>query len=145
MFLKKESKEFNNHLISPDLQSLSDHVPLLVFIIVEEEFIQEKKWSIVRNSDKEKEFVNELICRLESMETTNITNCKQLEHVTQEFAFIIEDLWNKFSKLINITKILKAWWNKEYNRDFAIYHMSKSRNNWMKYRKTVKIAKKTLF
>jgi len=43
MFLKTGSDEFNKHLISPDLQSLSDHVPLLVSIIVEKEFIQEKK------------------------------------------------------------------------------------------------------
>ena len=82
MFFKTGSEEFNNHLISPDLQSLLDYVPLLVSIIIEEEFIQEKKWSIVRNSDKEKEFINEIICRLESTEITNITNCKQLEHIT---------------------------------------------------------------
>ena len=82
MFFKTGSEEFNNHLISPDLQSLLDYVPLLVSIIIEEEFIQEKKWSIVRNSDKEKEFINEIICRLESTEITHITNCKQLEHIT---------------------------------------------------------------
>lgn len=51
----------------------------------------------------------------------------------------------QISKLINVTKRLKAWWNKEYNRDFATYHMFKSKTNWMKYRKTVKMAKKLFF
>ena len=40
---------------------------------------------------------------------------------------------------------MKAWWNKKYNRDLVTYHMSKSRTDWMKYKKTVKIAKKLLF
>ena len=47
IFLRTRLKEFNNHLISPDLQSLLD--PLSVSIIVEKEFILEKKWSIIRN------------------------------------------------------------------------------------------------
>jgi len=53
-------EEFNNHHISPNLQSLSNHAHLLVSVIIEKEFIQERKQSIVRNSKKEKEKVNEL-------------------------------------------------------------------------------------
>ena len=76
---------------------------------------------------------------------TNIINCKQLEHVIQKLISTIKDLWNKFSKLINITKKSKTWWNKECNRDLAIYYTSKSRTDWMKYRKIVKIAKRLFF
>ena len=53
-------EEFNNHHISPNLQSLSNHAHLLVSVIIEKEFIQKRKQSIVRNSKKEKEIVNEL-------------------------------------------------------------------------------------
>jgi len=35
---------------------------------------------------------------------TNILNNDTLEHVTQEFATIIKDFCNKYSKLVNITK-----------------------------------------
>ena len=35
---------------------------------------------------------------------TDILNNDTLEHVTQKFAIIIKDFWNKYSKLINITK-----------------------------------------
>jgi len=62
-----------------------DHILLLVFITLEEEFIQEKKRYLVENSDKE------------------------IECITQEFVLIAEDLWNKFSKLVNITQRSKVW------------------------------------
>jgi len=40
---------------------------------------------------------------------TNIHNHKMLEKIIQEFAFIIEKLWYKYSKNINITKCSKIW------------------------------------
>jgi len=39
MFLHAELEEFNNHQISPNLQSPSNYAPLSVSIIIEEEFI----------------------------------------------------------------------------------------------------------
>ena len=67
MSLRIGLEEFKNHIISPDLWSLLDHALLLVFITLEEEFIQEKKKYLVKNSDKEKEFINELRYRLSSV------------------------------------------------------------------------------
>ena len=46
---------------------------------------------------------------LHDINMTNILNYKMLEYVTQEFTFIAENLWNKYSKLVNITKHSKAW------------------------------------
>ena len=82
MFLQAESEEFNNHQISPDLQSSSNHTSLSVFIIIEEEFIQERKQSIIRNSKKEKEFINELRNKISIVDMTNIISCNMLEHIT---------------------------------------------------------------
>jgi len=82
MFLQAKSEEFNNHQISPDLQSSSNHTSLSVFIIIEEEFIQERKQSIVRNSKKEKEFINELRNKISIMDMTNIISYNMLEHIT---------------------------------------------------------------
>jgi len=42
MFLHAELEEFNNHQISPNLQSPSNYAPLSVLIIIEEEFILKK-------------------------------------------------------------------------------------------------------
>jgi len=63
----------------------------LVSIILEKEFIQEKKQFIIRNSDKEKEFVNKLRDRLGFIAITNIISCKILEYIIQAFASIVED------------------------------------------------------
>jgi len=82
IFLRTESEKFNNHLISLDSWSPLDYVSLLMSIIMEKEFIQEKKWFIIRNSNQEKEFVNKLRYRIGLIETTNITNCEKLEHIT---------------------------------------------------------------
>ena len=79
MFLWAGPVEFDNYEISPDLQSPLNHAHLSISIIVEKESIQEKKRFIIRNSDKEKEYINKLRNRLGSMETTNITSCKTLD------------------------------------------------------------------
>jgi len=73
-------------------------------ITIEEEFIQKKKQSIIRNSNKEKEFIKKYRNRIGSIEMTNIADCDMFKCITQEFATIVEDLWDKFLKLVNITK-----------------------------------------
>jgi len=86
------------------LKSLSDHAHLLVSIIIKEKFIQEIKQTIIKNSKEEKELAKELRNKICNINITNNLNSDTLEYVTQEFATIIEDLWNKYFKLINITK-----------------------------------------
>jgi len=81
MFLYANAEEFNNHIISLDLQSSSDYASLSVYIIIEEETIQDRKQNIVKNSEEEKEFVNELRNRISYIDTTNIYDCKMLERV----------------------------------------------------------------
>ena len=51
----------------------------------------------------------------------------------------------KYSKLINITKHSKSWWNEEYNKDLAIYKSSKSIEDWKMFQKTVKSTKRAFF
>jgi len=82
MFLYANIKEFNNHAISPDLQSLSNHTSLLVCIIIEEETIQNRKQAIVKNSGEEKEFINKLRNRISCIDMMNIHNSNILEEVT---------------------------------------------------------------
>jgi len=105
IFLYANIEEFNNHIILPDFWGLSDHTSLSVYIIIKEEF---RKLAIVKNSEKEKEFINELRNKVSYIDTTNIYNCEMLEEVIQELASIIKKLWYKHSKYGNITKYSKA-------------------------------------
>jgi len=100
-----------------------------------------KKQTIIKNSKEEKEFINKLRNKISNIDTTNILNSDILECVTQEFAIIAEDFWNKYSKLINITKYSKEWWNKECNRNLATYQASRRKRDWINYKKMVRMVK----
>ena len=54
MFLQVDAEEFNNHQILPDLWNPSNHTSLSVYIIIEEEIIQDRKQTIIKNSEEEK-------------------------------------------------------------------------------------------
>ena len=141
MFFWANAKEFNNHSIPPRIWEPFNHTSLIVHITIKEEFIQDKKWAIVKNNKKEKVFVNELRNIVGYIDLTNISNHEALEEIIQAFASFVEKLWYKYSKNINITQHSEAWWNNEYNRDITTYHTLRSKIDWIKYRNIVKIAK----
>lgn len=109
MFLRVNSEEIDTHSILSDLQSFSDYALLIVDIIISKEFIQDKYWTIIKNSKEEDSFVNELKNIVGNINTTNIPGRELLERIVQEFALISENLWNKYSKYVRITKHFKTW------------------------------------
>ena len=109
MFLQVNSKEINTHFILPNLQSPSDHALLMIDIIISEEYIQNKQWTIIKHSEKEEGFVNEVKNIVDNIDTTYILDSKMVEKIVQEFVTFLENLWNKYSKCVNITKHSKAW------------------------------------
>ena len=58
-FLYSNSIETNNHHILLELWYLSNYTPLIVNISITEEFIQQKHWTIIRNSEEEANFISE--------------------------------------------------------------------------------------
>jgi len=52
--------------------------------------------------------MKELKARISNVETSNIYSCEMLETITQKFASIVEKLWYKYSKPVNITKYFKT-------------------------------------
>jgi len=45
---------------------------------------------------------------VDNIDTTNISDSKLLKRIVQEFMAISENLWNKYSKCVKITKHSKA-------------------------------------
>jgi len=82
IFFCADAEEFNNNLISLNICSLSNHALLSVCIIIKEEVIQDKKQTIIKNSEEEKEFINKIRNRISCISTTNILNSNILEGVT---------------------------------------------------------------
>lgn len=66
--------------------------------------------------------------KLDSIKIFNITSQEILKRINQEFTSIAKDLWNKYLKLVSITKRFKAWWMEECNEDlfFLIIRFKKS-------------------
>ena len=56
MFLQANSLKIEKHFILSDLHSPSDYAFLTVDIIIEEEFIQDKQRTIIKNSEEEEKF-----------------------------------------------------------------------------------------
>jgi len=62
----------------------------MVNISINKKFIQDKWWSIIRNSKEEEEkFVTELMFTLENINITDISNKGSLENIVQEYARIL--------------------------------------------------------
>ena len=81
IFLRPKSSEYNNHTIYSDLRLTSDHTLLTVDISIFEEQIQTRRYMLIKNSNEENNFVNELIENIKEMNTTCICNKTILEQI----------------------------------------------------------------
>ena len=145
MFLWPESLEHNNHTIHPDWRLTSDHAPLTVNISIFEEYIQIRKCMLVKNSEEKNSFINKLMEAIKETNTDNIHNKDILKQIIQEIASTIERIWYRHSKIINITKHSKEWWNEHCHRDLKNYQWSRCINDWKRFRSTIKKTKHNFF
>ena len=75
-------------------------------------------------------FIKEVIASLKNLGMSNVLDIPNLERVVNDFANIINNAWTKNSKIINITKHTKSWWDNKYNKDLAKYRASKNIKDW---------------
>jgi len=102
----------------------------LIIIPIAEENIDLCKRTITKNSDEEELFIKEVIASFTKLDTSNISDISKFERVVNDFANIIDNAWTKNSKIINITKHVKSWWNDNCNKDLAKYRSSKNIKDW---------------
>jgi len=145
IFLQCDSLELNTHLIHPEWCLTSNHASLIIIIPIVEEHIVTHKRTITKNSDEEVEFINEVIASFAKVDISNIVNISELEEAISNFANIVNYSWTKYSKLVNITKYSKSWWNDKCNQDLANYRSSKSIESWKSFQRTVKSMKREFF
>jgi len=82
---------------------------LTVDIAIIEKHIQTKKCIIIKNNEKERNFITELIKIIKYLNTEQISSKEILEWIVQQFADNTERTWFKHSRNVNITKHLKLW------------------------------------
>ena len=125
IFLRPTFLEFNNHSIHPDWRLISDCAPLTINITILEEHIQTKKHTLVKNSKEKENFVSELIIAIKGLNMESILNVEDLKQVIQSFTNFMNRIWFENSKIINITKHFKKWWDNNCRRDLENYRVLK--------------------
>jgi len=137
--------ELNNHIIHPEWHLSSDHTPLSVTILISEEFVNMCKKSIRKDRDEEEIFVKDIISVIKKLDISNISEISILEEAVNNFAKGMDNVWNKNTKFVNITKHSKSWWNDNCSRDLNRYRLLKRLEDWKFFHKTIKNTKKTFF
>ena len=130
MFLIFRSDKLDNHSIHPDWCFALDYTLLTITIPIIEEHIQTKKCMIVKNSKEEKIFINKVIKAIKDINTSDLSNIVSLKNIVCSFTCFLERIWEKNTKIINITKYSKTWWDTNYSRNLKKYRSSKHIENW---------------
>jgi len=130
MFLHSGSSELDNHSIHPDWRLSFNHAPLTIVIPIAEEHIVSSKHSIIKDSEEESTFIKDLINSIRNIITSNISDIASLNRVVDKFASMVEVTWEKNSKVVNITRHSKSWWDESCGRDLEKYRLSKSLEDW---------------
>jgi len=118
---------------------------ILTTIPIAEENTDLRKRTIKKNSEEEKPFIKEVIPSLKNLDMSNVLDIPNLERVVNNFANIIDNAWTKNSKIVNITKHAKSWWDNKCNKDLAKYRALKNIEDWKTFQKTIKNTKQSFF
>jgi len=127
MFLHSSSRELNNYLIHPEWHLTSDHASLTITIIIIKESVNSTKHSIIKDSNKETAFINDVTLSIRNLNVSNLFDIASLDNVINNFANKVNNAWEKSSKIINITKHSKSWWNENCNRSSKLQVVKESR------------------
>ena len=82
---------------------------------------------------------------IREINTSDLSDIKSLENVVHALAYSMKSIWEKNSKIVNITKHSKSWWDANYSRDLEKYKLIKHIKNWKQFKKTVKYTKQSFF
>ena len=111
VFLRPFSPEFNHHHIHPNWRLLSDYALITIDITICKETLSLIWWILAKGSNEEKHFVNSIAHAIKNTNTAFIQNAETLKKMVMTLSSNIEELWQRHSKTIKITKYFKAWWN----------------------------------
>ena len=118
---------------------------ITINILIQDKSIPNKQWSLVKGSDKENQFIDDLIQVIKNLNTISIHDAESLEEIVQYLVFKIKNIWFEHSKTVNITRHSKAWWNEDYHHSLDKYYQTQSLENWKDFKSIVKKSKHSFF
>ena len=141
IFLRYGSEELDNYTIYSEWRLLLDTISILI----KEQHIHNGKCSIIKGSVEEKAFIKNMIKDITTINTSNLTDIKSLKNAISSFILAIKRAWEKNSKIINISKHSKSWWNMNCSRDLEKYRLTRSLVDWKQSKKMLKSTKYLFF
>ena len=103
------------------------------------------KLTLAPKSDHETTFIKDIISNFKILDMSNIEDIGKLERVVNQLRTIIDQAWMKNAKKSKISKHSKQWWSEECKQSLDNYRLSRSLENWKKFKKTVKDVKRSFF
>jgi len=116
-----------------------------VFIPIAEENIITSKFSIVKNSEEEENFIKDVSYIIKNIDISDLSDSNKLEDATNSLALNLENTWKMNSKQVNIMRYSKSWWNKECSLALSNYRSTRSLDNWKLFKSKIKSSKRFFF
>ena len=69
----------------------------------------------MKNSKKEASFIKDVSSIIKNLDVSDMSDINKLENIVNIFASNTEHAWRKNSKLVNVTRHSKSWWNEDCN------------------------------
>ena len=145
IFLRYRSEKLDKHTIYPEWRLSLDHTPLTISTLFKDLHIHNRKQTIAKSSAEGKVFIKDLINNILSINTSILTDIKLLENAVNSFITTIERAWEKNSKIVNISKHSKSWWDMNCSRDLENQRSIRSLADWKQFKNTVKNTKHSFF
>ena len=87
---------------------MSDHVLLTIIISIIKESINTTKYSIIKDNEEKVFFIKNITIFIRNLSTFNLLDITSLDRVVNKFANMVNNTWEKNSKIINIMKHSKS-------------------------------------
>jgi len=104
VFIPSYNSGFNQHEILPDIRKPSDHTPLIIKIGIQDINNNSIKHTIKKDSDQEKNFIENIISNTHLLNTEDIHTKEDLEICVNYLSEIFQTFWDKHSKKTHFTK-----------------------------------------
>jgi len=138
MFLWYGLDETDHHSIHLEWCLTSDHAPLTISVPIIDEVVNTLRLSIQQNSKQEVDFVKEVTSIFKNLDTSSISNKSHLKNTVNRLNVLINQAWNRHAKRSRTTKHSKQWWNEDCSKSLNEYRMTRSLENWKRFKKVVK-------
>ncbi|KAJ2926188.1 hypothetical protein H1R20_g10900, partial [Candolleomyces eurysporus] len=122
----------------------SDHIPLSAVVPLWHAMPKVKGRTLALFSNKEKEFVADIVLDIGDLSSYNPTTADEVERMMSAMADAFSSVWNKHSTEYMVGPNLREYWNNKCTRALGVYQQMSTKNH-KAFRSVVRSAKHEFF